>query len=826
MSYLSESDVSAVRKLDAPLRRLLTGDPELLEEAARRRIARVAGTRPEREAVYTPIGPIVVERRSFLRARRTVLVRFHGNRSDLESLGLQVRSQAQDVFTVSGTLDALADLARQPAALSIELPRPAEPSVENAAGQAEIDQIHQPRPANPAGYEGDDVIVGIIDWPLDVTHYTIRDAGGTRVLFMWVPLPSTLGPTGNIVYAASPPGQTPDAYTAANPTTTPNFTGLTYGRIYDKAAIDAALGNAAGVYGTGASQICCTPRLAEHGTHVAGIAAGDGDGAAGPTAHVGAAPQADIVYVGAMRWDSTQICDAIRFILAVADDLGRPVVINMSMGSNWDGHTGESAQCQFMDNQLNSFDERVMVAAAGNDNDDLGMRTAVISAGATDSFTMTSTNGATPRDIAVSVWTGDAELEVRLGIGGSFCPWQSAGSEWSGVLSGFDASVDRRTEGTQWFGLNLWQEQAVSGSPTTIELRNPSGGDVTYVAWSCAQGQYANLSGATAQPDRLTLADIATARSLISVGSCDGLAAVNPSQGETISTFSGAGPTLDGRVKPEIVAVGGSVRSANSDQASGWTWKGGTSMASPLVAGAVACLLQEARGNGQLLNHDSVRGLLTRHANDVGIHVAPADPAFNVADRNRYGYGRLRMIGPIDQIAPPVEVDLWIRTADDDFGHEPFIGDVFWTSPDIRVLDPATGAEITTVTWDAEVQVRVRVRNLGSSNAVGATVRLYYTLPWAAPNAWYPAEDATDTAQVATLDVPAIDEVEHVFRWRPQRSEIPTTITTDHYCLLATVDHALDGVQFAGGAAVSGGDAWSLNIRGSNNVALRNVHIQ
>jgi hypothetical protein len=268
------------------------------------------------------------------------------------------------------------------------------------------------------------------------------------------------------------------------------------------------------------------------------------------------------------------------------------------------------------------------------------------------------------------------------------------------------------------------------------------------------------------------------------------------------------------------------VRSANSDQYSGWTWMGGTSMAAPLVAGAVACLLEEARSNGQLLNHDSVRGLLTRHANDVGIHVAPSDPAFSAADRNRYGYGRLRMIGPIDQIAPPAEVDLWIRTADDDFGHEPFIGDVFWTAPDIRVLDPGTGAEITTVTWGTEVQVRVRVRNLGSSNAVGTTLRLYYTLPWAAPNAWYPAEDATDTAQVATLAVPAIDDVEHVFRWRPERSEIPTTIATDHYCLLATVDHALDGVQYAGGAAVSGGDAWTLNIRGSNNVALRNVHIQ
>ena len=54
MPYLSESEVAAVRKLDGPLRRLLTADPELLEESARRRIERVAGTREEMEHRYTP----------------------------------------------------------------------------------------------------------------------------------------------------------------------------------------------------------------------------------------------------------------------------------------------------------------------------------------------------------------------------------------------------------------------------------------------------------------------------------------------------------------------------------------------------------------------------------------------------------------------------------------------------------------------------------------------------------------------------------------------------------------------------------------------------
>ncbi len=829
MPLLSQNDQEILRKLDGPLRRLLTTEEAELEELAEQRRSRAVEARAPEAMDHTPIGPISAERAPFIRMRRTVIVRFLGNRSDLTVLGLQVRSQAQDIFTVTGTLAALADLARQSATRSMELPRPLDPTVEHAAGQAEIYQIHQPRPANPSGYQGDDVLVGIIDWPLDVTHNTFRDAAGTRVLYLWAPLPSTVTVNAagqeTVVFQNNPPGQTPDAYTAANPSTRPNFSGLTYGRVYDKPAIDAALANAAGTYGTGANQICCTPCQHEHGTHVAGIAVGDGDGATGATAHIGAAPRADIVFVGAQQWDSAQISDAIQFILAVADDLGRPVVINMSMGSNWDGHTGESSQCQFMDNQLNSFDKRVMVTAAGNDNDNRGLRTAVITAGNTGTFTMTSTSGATPRNIAASVWTKGVQLEVRLGIGGAWSPWRGAGNEWTGTLSGFAATIDRKTEGADWHGLNLWQELAVAASPMTIELRNPSGADVTYVAWACTQGHYADFGGAVAFPNQLTLTDGATARGVLSVGCCDELAAVNPGQGELISGFSGAGPTLDGRVKPEVVAVGGTIQSANSDQASGWTWMGGTSMSSPLVAGAVACLLEEAEDNKQVLNHDSVRGLLTRYTNHLGIHVEPADPAFNDADRNRYGYGRLRMIGPIDQIAPPTQVDLWIRTADDDFGHEPFIGDIFWTSPDIRVFQLGTKTEITQIPWDTEVDVRVTVHNLGDDDAIGATLRLYYTLPWAAPNDWCPAEDAADLAQQVVLDVPALDEVEHLFRWRPQQSEIKATFATSHYCLLATVDHAMDGVQYAGGAAVSGGDAWSINIRGSNNIALRNVHI-
>ncbi|KAG9498130.1 hypothetical protein J7337_011025 [Fusarium musae] len=114
----------------------------------------------------------------------------------------------------------------------------------------------------------------------------------------------------------------------------------------------------------------------------------------------------------------------------------------------------------------------------------------------------------------------------------------------------------------------------------------------------------------------------AAAKNCIAVGSCDnqrkakdkmfeafdadGVVEGNPNN---ISHFSSRGPTLERRIKPDVVAPGAMILSAMSRDAKpddrfgrssdpAWMFLSGTSMATPLVAGCVAVLRETLQKDG------------------------------------------------------------------------------------------------------------------------------------------------------------------------------------------------------------------------------------
>ncbi|MCS6903275.1 MAG: S8 family serine peptidase, partial [Candidatus Bipolaricaulota bacterium] len=193
--------------------------------------------------------------------------------------------------------------------------------------------LHETAPAAT----GTGVIVGIVDTGFDFTHRDFRhdrDGDGveesSRIVWLW--------------------DQTETGY-FGSPQRVP------FGTEYTREDLERALRGALG----------SVPQRDEqgHGTHVAGTAIGDGSASGG--LYVGMAPQAEMIAVKTSYF-SQDIIEGTRYIFEKAQWLGRPAVVNLSLGGHFGPHDGTS----LFERGLESFLDRpgrAIVASAGNDGD-------------------------------------------------------------------------------------------------------------------------------------------------------------------------------------------------------------------------------------------------------------------------------------------------------------------------------------------------------------------------------------------------------------------------------------------------------------------------
>ena len=125
-------------------------------------------------------------------------------------------------------------------------------------------------------------------------------------------------------------------------------------------------------------------------------------------------------------------------------------------------------------------------------------------------------------------------------------------------------------------------------------------------------------------PDPSTLWAPADGHDVISVGAV--------SQSGLLASFSSRGPTIDGRIKPDVVAQGVGTEIATSFSDSSYSFSNGTSLSTPLVAGAVALLL-EARPE---LSPDEVKSELRGTADN------------SLAPNNDVGWGLIDLKAPLN----------------------------------------------------------------------------------------------------------------------------------------------------------------------------------
>lgn len=205
------------------------------------------------------------------------------------------------------------------------------------------------------GADGRGVMVGIADTGVDVQHAEMRNADGTsRVAWL---LDLSLVPLGVHKELEEKFSVKDDSGKPIN------------GAVLSRDMIDELLTDISTGACDEADRKCSPSDEIGHGTHVAGIAAATGaDGGK----YAGVAPAADIVAVRVTRGKSEiiepdDLQRAVEFMFAVADRDQKPLVANISLGSDFGPHDGTFMWEQVIASYVGpDRPGHAVVAAAGN----------------------------------------------------------------------------------------------------------------------------------------------------------------------------------------------------------------------------------------------------------------------------------------------------------------------------------------------------------------------------------------------------------------------------------------------------------------------------
>jgi subtilisin family serine protease len=535
----------------------------------------------------------------------------------------------------------------------------------------------------PQGLDGTNVILGIVDRGCDFAHRNFRSASGyTRLLYLW------------------------DQRTKAKDDDKTHWPrGFEYGREFDSARIDGAL-----LQPDPYADLKYKLATGTHGTHVMDIAAGNGNGTGRP----GVAPNADLIFVDLAKGDedgspqaqaarrfgteehlgnSRYLLEAVAYIFGKAKELGRPCVVNLSLGTYGGPHDG-STLVEMGFEELLKEPGRAIVISAGNAGD--------LAIHASDSVSQTRSKSL--------VWQfeptaeGEEECEIWYDVKGEGLIVGLRAPDGTPVLDGKGAPVavipgttyelrrrvGSRTESCGYMvhrandpnhdgpvnQVNLRLPAPAEGNAKslawTIEISTGSEAEIEYDAW-IDDGSHSSFGE---YDEDSTLGALCCSANTIVVGAFDARMA-----NAVALDATSLGPTRDGKAKPEVSAPGAGVCAACSRSHSGLLELSGTSMAAPHVAGLVA-LLFELTGP---MTIDEMRRQLIKK-----------DPLQASGWNNPYGYGRVDGVAAALALAPtaPASQRLTAKNGNGGGGTPPP-----GTQPPILQLIDSQG-----VRWQAELK--------------------------------------------------------------------------------------------------------------------------
>jgi subtilisin family serine protease len=498
------------------------------------------------------------------------------------------------------------------------------------------------------GLDGSGMVLGFVDTGCDFRHRNFINAetGKSRILFLWDQRQAAAGD------GSAGPGRQP--------------AGSPYGREFTQEEITAALADPLNAY----QALGYRPGESAHGTHVMDIAAGNGN----ETGRKGVAPAADIIFVEFDLFDgrspnplavlppmgnSKRLIDAVDYIFKKAQ--GRPCVVNLSLGTNLGPRDGTSPVERALDEFVQQGPGRVIVVSAGNFFH-VPLHAAGRVAADQPSDLGWEVQPEDTTDNALEIWYSDKDEFVVEILGpppdnvsiGKVALGESQTAREQGVPV-MHVAHRRNDSGNHDNHVMIFMAGNYIPGRWCVRLHPKRVTDGHFHAWiekDDAQEQQQSTFSSDCRSPSLTLASVASGRNTIVVGSYDPR---DPQQ--SISSFSSAGPTRDGRGKPDLSAPGGEDPAVVADhgivaarsELGGSMQDAGTSMAAPHVSGVCAVLLQSGQ---RFLN----RTLAASELRDILVGVARKNPPAGIHD-DQFGDGRISAVaalGRLVQLAPPV----------------------------------------------------------------------------------------------------------------------------------------------------------------------------
>ena len=536
--------------------------------------------------------------------------------------GVEVQSVLGSIVIASVPVSQLEALANEAQVKALYAAKIWKPMLDKSVHETRADSVR-----TPFNVTGNGVIVGVIDTGIDWKHRDFRlvsDTTKTRIKFLW------------------------DMSDITGPPPTGFATGG--GTEWTEAQINQGLAGTLTVR---------EQDIVGHGTHVAGIAAG----------LQGMAPGASLIIVKASRvgaeasFQSTDVVNALNYINARAGSLGKPYVVNMSLGGQQGPHDGRAAEELGIDNIVGSGKNRkVVVVAAGND----GARRIHASGTILSSVVFVSDTLETVpsgRTVSIDVWikatiptallfriTGPDTLFETSGVSGVTSANHTDGTisvssfafQFNNVTTDINTNIDITTKKEGKWVISV---RGGTGAGTgDYDMWIHSGN----ADWTASNGDFSRLIGTPGSAkNAITVGSYATKTSWTDVNSASrSVSAVIGNR----SSFSSPGPSRDGRQKPEISAPGQVIASALSADVTPGVSPGifnsshilpgskqamaqGTSMATPHVAGAVALVLEEAAKRDTLLDAIQLRTAFQNSAR--------SDAATGTVPNAQWGFGKM-----------------------------------------------------------------------------------------------------------------------------------------------------------------------------------------